>query len=107
MSLLRHTPEFPHVEGQLGDRPVQAELPSAKAALPEMPVLEAEHLHKAFPLHGGTPFRPRRSVHAVDDVSLSLHPGRVTALVGESGSGKTTVARLLAGLYPPTSGTIR
>ena len=43
----------------------------------------------------------RRSVHAVDDVNLVLRRGRVTALVGESGSGKSTVARLLAQLYPP------
>ena len=39
-------------------------------------------------------------VHAVDDVSFELHPGRVTALVGESGSGKSTVARCLARLRP-------
>src|SRR5205807_4841137 len=36
-----------------------------------------------------------------------LYPGRATAPVGESGSGKTTVARMLAGLYSPTSGAIR
>ena len=43
---------------------------------------------------------------AVDDVSFTLRPGRVTALVGESGSGKSTVARMLSRLYPPTDGTI-
>ncbi len=45
-------------------------------------------------------------VHAVEDASLALYPGRVTALVGESGSGKSTLARLLAGLYPRTSGEV-
>ncbi|WBB68275.1 ABC transporter ATP-binding protein [Micromonospora sp. WMMD812] len=50
--------------------------------------------------------RTRVSVHAVDDVSFVLRRGRVTALVGESGSGKTTVARLLAQLYPRTGGDI-
>jgi peptide/nickel transport system ATP-binding protein len=45
-------------------------------------------------------------VHAVDDVSFELRPGRITALVGESGSGKSTVARLLARLYDPTSGSV-
>jgi peptide/nickel transport system ATP-binding protein len=49
----------------------------------------------------------KRSVRAVDDVDLVLRRGRVTALVGESGSGKSTVARLLAQLYPRTSGDIR
>jgi peptide/nickel transport system ATP-binding protein len=69
------------------------------------PVLEAIHLRKEFPVGQrllGTP----RVVHAVEDTSLALYPGRATALVGESGSGKTTVARMLARLYDPTSGTI-
>jgi oligopeptide/dipeptide ABC transporter ATP-binding protein len=46
-------------------------------------------------------------LHAVRDVSLSLHRGAVTALVGESGSGKSTVARLLAGQERPSAGTVR
>jgi peptide/nickel transport system ATP-binding protein len=45
-------------------------------------------------------------VHAVDDVSFDLRPGTITALVGESGSGKSTVARLLARLHDPTSGSV-
>ena len=65
------------------------------------PILEAINLQKHEAL------RPRQSVHAVEDTSLPLYPGRATALVGESGSGKTTVARMLAGLYTPTSGTLR
>jgi peptide/nickel transport system ATP-binding protein len=51
--------------------------------------------------------RTSRSVHAVDDVDIVLRRGHVTALVGESGSGKSTVARLLAQLYPRTAGDIR
>lgn len=71
------------------------------------PILEAVHLRKLFPLHSWRPFGTKQAVHAVEDASLTLSPGRATALVGESGSGKTTMARLLAGLYSPTSGTIR
>jgi peptide/nickel transport system ATP-binding protein len=52
-------------------------------------------------------FGRRPPVRAVDDVSFTLTPGKVTALVGESGSGKSTVARLLSRLYTPTGGTIR
>ena len=52
-------------------------------------------------------FRPRRLLHAVDDVDLALYPREIVALVGESGSGKSTVARLLALVYRPTSGEIR
>src|SRR6266480_5737859 len=72
----------------------------------EEPILEAAHLRKEFPLHKVKLFRPPQVVHAVEDASLALKPGHATALVGESGSGKTTVARILAGLYRPTSGTI-
>ena len=73
--------------------------------LSSQPILEAINLQKLFPVHGA--FGSRQSVHAVEDASLPLYPGRATALVGESGSGKTTVARMLAGLYTPTSGTLR
>jgi peptide/nickel transport system ATP-binding protein len=69
-------------------------------------ILEAIHLRKWFPLRSLNVLGAKQVVHAVEDASLSLYPGRATALVGESGSGKTTVARLLAGLYSPTSGTI-
>ncbi|HEY3504538.1 MAG TPA: ABC transporter ATP-binding protein [Actinocatenispora sp.] len=48
----------------------------------------------------------RPPVRAVEDVSLALTAGRITAMVGESGCGKSTVARLLARIYPPTSGRI-
>jgi peptide/nickel transport system ATP-binding protein len=73
-------------------------------------VLEADGLTKHFVARrrGRDVLRRSvRAVHAVDDVSLALRRGRVTALVGESGSGKSTVARLLAQLYPRTSGDIR
>src|SRR5579872_1292736 len=70
------------------------------------PILEARHLRKYFPLRGVKLFGPKSFVHAVEDTSLALYPGRALALVGESGSGKTTIARLLARLYEPTSGSI-
>ncbi|GCE23993.1 hypothetical protein KDK_77930 [Dictyobacter kobayashii] len=70
-------------------------------------ILEAENLHKEFPLGQFNLFGAKKVVHAVEEASFSLYPGRATALVGESGSGKTTVARMLARIYDPTSGTIR
>ncbi len=73
----------------------------------QVPVLEAVHVRKFFPVRSTRFLRPPRAIQAVDDFSLALYPGRATALVGESGSGKTTVARLFSGMYRPTSGAIR
>ena len=44
---------------------------------------------------------------AVREVSISIEPGRVTALRGPSGSGKTTLLGLIGGLTRPTSGRVR
>jgi oligopeptide/dipeptide ABC transporter ATP-binding protein len=52
------------------------------------------------------PGRGKGTVHAVDDVDLSVVRGRTLGLVGESGSGKSTLARLLLRLIPPTSGQV-
>src|SRR5947209_12356267 len=70
------------------------------------PILEAVHLRKYFPVRGVKLFGAKSVVHAVEDTSLALYPGRALALVGENGSGKTTIARLLARLYEPTSVSI-
>jgi peptide/nickel transport system ATP-binding protein len=99
--------DVPVLPGRQDNQESAARSAKANAHALDAPVLEAEHLCKEFPLHRGLPFGHRHAVHAAEDVTLRLRPGRVTALVGESGSGKTTVARLLAGMYEPTSGTIR
>ena len=42
---------------------------------------------------------------AVDDVSFTARPGRVTGFLGPNGAGKSTTMRVMVGLTPPTSGT--
>ena len=44
---------------------------------------------------------------AVNDLSLTVRPGEVLGLVGPNGAGKTTTLRCLAGIIPPTRGTVR
>jgi peptide/nickel transport system ATP-binding protein len=53
----------------------------------------------------GAPVR-EEVVHAVDCVDLTIRKGEVVGLVGESGCGKSTLGRMVAGILPPTEGTI-
>ena len=46
-----------------------------------------------------------RGVMAVDDLSFTVEPGRVTGFLGPNGAGKTTTLRMLLGLVEPTAGT--
>ena len=46
------------------------------------------------------------TTEVLHDVNLTIHPGTMTALVGPSGSGKSTVAKLIAGCWDVTSGSI-
>lgn len=66
-------------------------------------LLRTDGLTKRFRLGG---LLSRRFLHAVDDVNLTIRSNEIVALVGESGSGKSTVARLIAMVYKPTSGEI-
>lgn len=46
------------------------------------------------------------SPKVLDEVSLTIPSGKVTAIVGASGSGKTTMLKMMLGFYPPVSGEI-
>jgi len=45
-------------------------------------------------------------IRAVDGVSLSIGKGSITGLIGPNGAGKTTLFNIIAGVFPPSSGTI-
>ncbi len=59
------------------------------------PLLTLSGITKSFP-----------GVRALNDVSLELYPGEVTALIGENGAGKSTLVKILTGIYQPDAGTI-
>ena len=59
-------------------------------------VLAIRGLGKTFP-----------GVIALDDVSLSLAPGRVHAVIGQNGAGKSTLINILSGMQQPDTGEIR
>jgi len=54
-------------------------------------------------VHGLT--KQFRKVRAVDDLSFTVQPGRVTGFLGPNGAGKTTTLRMVLGLVMPTAGT--
>jgi len=60
-----------------------------------MDILQVENLSKRF-----------KECLAVDDISFTLKPGRITGLLGPNGAGKTTTIYLILGLVTPTAGRI-
>ena len=58
-------------------------------------LLQASGITKSFP-----------GVRALDGVDLKVRPGRLNALLGENGAGKSTLMNILAGVFPPDSGTV-
>src|SRR5918993_1444747 len=68
-----------------------------------MPVIEITNLTKDYQVG----FFRKRSVRALDDLSLSVDAGQIFGFLGANGAGKTTTLKLLMRLIFPTSGTAR
>ncbi|MBP1886711.1 ABC transporter ATP-binding protein [Sinorhizobium mexicanum] len=80
--------------------------------LQKAPALTVDRLVKTFDvsapwLNRVVERKPRQDLQAVNDISFTVPAGGCLSIVGESGCGKSTVARLVTGLYRPTSGEMR
>ncbi len=62
-------------------------------------VISISHLFKTYIMGDVT-------VHALNDVSLSIHQNQLTVILGASGSGKTTMLNMIGGIDSPSKGTI-
>ncbi|WID94672.1 ABC transporter ATP-binding protein [Bosea vestrisii] len=89
---------------------------TAAAPVPGAPYFIADRVSKRFESRPGALrglgqklglVQPPPAVMAVDEVSLTVPRGEALGLVGESGSGKSTLGRMAAGIYAPSSGTVR
>ena len=70
------------------------------------PVIRTEGLVKEFPVASKTLGEPRKVLHAVTNVSLSVPKGGIFGIVGESGCGKSTLGRCLLRLETITKGSV-
>jgi peptide/nickel transport system ATP-binding protein len=71
--------------------------------LGQEPLLRVDRMSRHFKIGSAV---SRHTLHAVDDMSFSVGEREIVAIAGESGSGKSTVARVLAKIYKPTSGEV-
>ncbi len=69
-------------------------------------LLHIKNLNLSFITQNAFFEKNRRKIQATKNVNLSIHQGECFGLVGESGSGKSTIARMVAGLQQPDSGSI-
>ncbi|MDD2546632.1 MAG: ABC transporter ATP-binding protein [Burkholderiaceae bacterium] len=117
MAAARRAPEGPTAPPHLtlvASSPAAAAPAARWTASPSAPrlLLQVQGLSRDFDISPSWLVRTltrqgRRVLPAVQDLSFDIPRGTTFGLVGESGSGKSTVARIIAGLTPPTAGRVR
>ena len=90
-----HAPQQPYTKDLVEDRQSSDVFQERSLKSGREVILDASHITA----HYGD-FR------VLNDVSITVAKGETVAIVGESGSGKTSLARVMVGLTPPTSGSI-
>jgi ATP-binding cassette, subfamily B, bacterial len=99
---------FTSVSGLLESAPFLADLNRFVASGPATsPSGRKRRLTDRITLRGVAFHYPEQPRPAVESVDLEIRSGEVVALVGENGCGKTTLAKIVAGLYEPSTGTRR
>lgn len=68
-----------------------------------MDILKISNLNMIFTTRG---LQGNEKIHVLKDLDFTVKEGEIVALVGESGCGKTTLGKIIANLYEPTSGKI-
>jgi NitT/TauT family transport system ATP-binding protein len=70
------------------------------------PALTVKNLSVLFPNGGNGASASNGELHALDDITFSVHPREFICFLGPSGSGKTTLLKVLAGVLQPTYGSV-
>jgi len=91
--------------GEFKDLPAVSELPEppiqtgiAPVGAPLQGAIILDDLHFSYPT--------RKDIEVLKGISLQIKPGAKIALAGQSGAGKSTIAQLILGFYPPSSGQL-
>ena len=96
-------------EANVGQLAAEHEPPAARpphtVTVNPLTAVEIHSLTVAFTLKSGA--QRAKPVRALNGVELTVAPGEAVSIVGESGSGKSTLLRVIAGILPPTAGTVR